>query len=269
MSRQPDNKPVVLITGGSSGIGKATAEALLARGCTVYTLSRRDGNVPGARHLTADVTDEAAVTAAVQTVADEAGRIDLLINNAGYGISGAVEFTDTAQAQALFDVNFFGVVRVTRAVLPLMRAQGGGRILNLSSVAAPMAIPFQTYYSASKAAVLTYSAALDNEVKPFGIRVCAVLPGDIATGFTAAREKSAQGDDVYGGRIERSVSRMEKDEQNGLSTAYAGNFLAKIALRKKVKPQVVMGGAYRLAVAAGRFLPCSLVSWILGKMYAA
>lgn len=269
MTRQSNTPPVILITGGSSGIGKATAQALLARGCTVYTLSRRDGNVPGVRHITADVTDEAAGQVAVRQVAEEAGRIDVLINNAGYGISGAVEFTDTLQAQRLFDVNFFGVVRVTRAVLPIMREQGGGRILNVSSVAAPMAIPFQTYYSASKAAVLTYSEALRNEVRPFGIRVGAVLPGDIRTGFTAAREKSAVGDDVYGGRIERSVSRMEKDEQNGLSTEYAGAFIAKMALRRRVKPQVVMGGLYRLAVIAGRLLPGSLVSWILGKMYAS
>ncbi|MBR3290467.1 MAG: SDR family NAD(P)-dependent oxidoreductase [Clostridia bacterium] len=269
MNRRSDKAPVVLITGGSSGIGKATAAALLARGCTVYTISRREAALPGVHHLIADVTDEVAVETVVKAVADEAGRIDILINNAGCGISGAVEFTDTEQAQRLFDVNFFGMVRVIRAALPVMREHGGGRIFNISSVAAPLAIPFQAYYSASKSAVLTYSAALDNEVKPFGIRVCAVLPGDIATGFTAAREKSVRGDDVYGGRIERSVGRMEKDEQSGLSTDYAGAFLAKIALRNKMKPQVVMGGLYRLAVIAGRLLPISLVNWILGKMYAS
>ena len=158
---------VVVITGGTSGIGLETAKALAAQGCTVYELSRRDrGAAPGIRHITADVTDEKQVNAAVAQIVNEAGRIDVLINNAGFGISGAIEFTDTAEAQRQFDVNFFGMVRMNHAVLPVMRAQGGGRIISMSSVAAPIAIPFQAYYSASKAAVRTYMLALASEVAP-------------------------------------------------------------------------------------------------------
>ena len=136
---------VVMITGGSSGIGLCTAAALRDRGCKVYELSRRDSEVTGITHIKCDVTDEAQIAAAVGQVMAESGKIDILINNAGFGISGAVEFTDTAEAQRLFDVNFFGMVRMNHAVLPLMRQQGGGRIVNLSSVAAPVPIPFQTY----------------------------------------------------------------------------------------------------------------------------
>ena len=152
------SETVVLLTGGSSGIGQCTARYLAEAGCRVYELSRRDSSQPGIIHLTCDVTREEQVQAAVKTVAEREGRIDIVVNNAGFGISGAVEFTQTADAQRLLDVNFFGMVRVNRAVLPYMREAGRGRIVNLSSVAAVAPIPFQTYYSASKAAVNAYTA---------------------------------------------------------------------------------------------------------------
>lgn len=205
---------VAIVTGGTSGIGKATALALKASGCTVYEFSRRAQGVEGLHHIAADVTSEDSVRAAVAQVMDAEGRIDILVNNAGFGISGAIEFTSTADAKSLFDVNFFGMVNMNRAVIPIMRQAGRGRIVNLSSVAAPVPIPFQAYYSATKASVNAYAMALANELRPFGITVCAVMPGDIHTGFTAARRKVSEGDDIYGGRISRSVARMEHDEQD-------------------------------------------------------
>lgn len=259
---------VVIITGGSSGIGLCTAAALRDRGCKVYELSRRDSEVTGITHIKCDVTDEAQIAAAVGQVMAENGRIDILINNAGFGISGAVEFTDTAEAQRLFDVNFFGMVRMNRAVLPLMRQQGGGRIVNLSSVAAPVPIPFQTYYSAGKAAVNSYTMALSNEVKPFGITVCAVMPGDIKTGFTAARQKSIVGDDIYGRRITRSVAGMEKDEQTGMDPAEAGAFIASVALKNSRKPLYTIGIAYKGAVFLTKILPARWLNALIGQLYA-
>ena len=259
---------IVMITGGSSGIGLCTAAALRDRGCKVYELSRRDSEVTGITHIKCDVTDEAQVAAAVGQVMAESGRIDILINNAGFGISGAVEFTDTAEAQRLFDVNFFGMVRMNRAVLPLMRRQGGGRIVNLSSVAAPVPIPFQTYYSAGKAAVNSYTMALSNEVKPFGISVCAVMPGDIKTGFTSARQKNIAGDDIYGGRITRSVAGMEKDEQTGMDPAKAGAFIASVALRNSRKPLYTIGFGYKCAVFLTKILPARWLNALIGQLYA-
>ena len=151
---------VAVITGGSSGIGLNAARALRDRGLNVYELSRRAENAePGVTHLQADVTDETQVNAAVAEILRREGRIDILINNAGFGISGAIEFTPPQEARRQFDVNFFGMVNMNRAVLPVMRQQGGGRIVNMSSVAAPIAIPFQAYYSASKAAVRSHSQA--------------------------------------------------------------------------------------------------------------
>ena len=259
---------VVIITGGSSGIGLCTAAALRDRGCKVYELSRRDSEVTGITHIKCDVTDEAQIAAAVGQVMAESGRIDILINNAGFGISGAVEFTDTTDVRRLFDVNFFGMVRMNRAVLPLMRRQGGGRIVNLSSVAAPVPIPFQTYYSAGKAAVNSYTMALSNEVKPFDISVCAVMPGDIKTGFTSARKKNIAGDDIYGGRITRSVAGMEKDEQTGMDPAKAGAFIASVALRNSRKPLYTIGFGYKCAVFLTKILPARWLNALIGQLYA-
>ena len=260
---------VAVVTGGTSGIGRATALVLKDAGYTVYELSRRAEGVEGLHHISADVTDQQAVNDAVAQIMAAEGHIDVLVNNAGFGISGAIEFTETAEAKALFDVNFFGMVNMNRAVLPIMRQQGGGRIVNMSSVAAPIAIPFQAYYSASKAAVRTYSLALASEVRPFGIEVCVIMPGDIATGFTAARRKSCDGDDVYHGRIARSVAVMEHDEQTGMSAEYAGQFVARRATQKRAKLICTMGHKYALFVFLMRILPTGLATRIVGKIYAS
>ena len=259
---------VALVTGGTSGIGLETAKALRDRGCAVYTLSRRPASIPGVVSLTADVTDECAVKEAVSSLFRDAGRIDILVNCAGFGISGAVEFTELSDAKKQFDVNFFGAVSVTKAVLPHMRRQKDGTIVNISSVAAPVAIPFQAFYSSAKAAMNAWSAALANEVRPFGIRVTAVQPGDIRTGFTAAREKSAVGDDVYEGRIARSVSKMERDEQNGMDPAKAGAYIANQALKRSVPPVSTIGFSYKAVCALARILPPSLFNRIVGELYA-
>ena len=234
----------------------------------MYEFSRRDADVPGVRHIRCDVSDEAQFAAAVKEVFKAEGRIDILVNNAGFGISGAAEFTDNAQAKKLLDVNLFGAVNGCKAVLPIMRAQGGGRIVNLSSVAAPCAIPFQVWYSVSKAAVSTYTAALANEVRPWGITLCAVMPGDIRTGFTAAREKSIAGDDVYGGRIAKSVAVMEHDEETGMDPVVAGRYIAKLALQKRVKPEYAVGAKYKFLAVLAKLLPCRLRNRIIGLLYA-
>ena len=260
---------VCIITGGTSGIGLATARAMHDAGYRVYELSRREAGTDCAVHIQADVTKEDTLRAAVDFVLAQEDHIDVVINNAGFGISGAVEFTDTADAIRQLDVNFFGMVRMNHVVLPILRKQGYGRIVNLSSVAGSIPIPFQTYYSAAKAATNSYTMALANELRPYGVTVCAVQPGDIKTGFTKAREKTVDGDDVYGGRIGRSVSRMEHDEQTGMPPEKAAAFLCRVALRCRTKPLYAIGPQYSAAVLLGRLLPCRLVSWIVSKLYAA
>ena len=259
---------VCVITGGTSGIGRCTAQAMLARGYTVYELSRRAEGVAGMQHIVADVTKEETLAAAVAQILQREDHIDVLINNAGFGISGAVEFTGTEEAQRQLDVNFFGMVRMNKAVIPHMRQAGRGRIVNLSSVAAPCPIPFQAYYSAGKAAVNAYTMALANELRPFGITVCAVQPGDIHTGFTAARVKTMEGDNVYGGRIGRSVQRMEHDEQNGMDPAKAGAFIARVAMKRRPKPIYTIRLDYQFFVFLTRILPGRTLNWLIGLLYA-
>jgi len=259
---------VVFITGGSSGIGKATADAMRNLGCTVYEGSRRDSLHEGITHLTLDVTDESSCTKAVREIISREGRIDILINCAGVGISGAIEFTEADDVRFQLDVNFMGTVNVTKAVLPYMREAKSGRIVCISSAAAEFPIPFQAYYSATKAAVNAYTCALANEVRPFGISVTSIQPGDIKTGFTSSRKKSAAGDDIYGGRISRSVAVMEHDEQNGIAPEKAAVMIAKIALKKRVKPVCTIGFGYQCLSFAGKILPKALVNRIIGMIYA-
>ena len=249
---------VVLLTGGSSGIGLATAKALAKAGCRVYEISRKPAEYPGIVHLTGDVTVEGSIRTAVEQVLSKEGRIDILVNNAGFGISGAVEFTEPEEAKRQLEVNFFGMVNVCHVVLPYMRKAGQGRIVNLSSVAAVVPIPFQTFYSASKAAINSYTMALGNEVRPFGISVCAVMPGDI----------QVRGDDVYGGRISRSVAKMEKDELTGMAPEAAGAYVAKIALRRNVKPLYAIRFDYKFYTILARILPVRAFSALIRVLYA-
>ena len=260
-------KRVCLITGGSSGIGKATAALLNQNGFTVYELSRNGADGDNIRHITADVTQPEQVQAAVAQVLAEQGQIDLLVNNAGFGISGAVEFTDPKDAFAQLKVNFFGALHCIQAVLPVMRAQKRGHIVNISSVAAPIAIPFQAFYSATKAATNSLTLALRNEVKPFSIRVCAILPGDVKTGFTAARQKSAAGAEVYGAALDHAVSVMEHDEQNGMPPVMVAKAVLRAANAKHPKAFSTVGFQYQVFVLLSKLLPASWTNALVGMIY--
>jgi NAD(P)-dependent dehydrogenase (short-subunit alcohol dehydrogenase family) len=185
---------VALVTGVSSGIGRATAAELAGRGFRVFgTVRAIAGAAPeGVELVSMDVRDDSSIARTVAEVLSRAGRLDALVNNAGISIVGAVEETDTVQAQALFDVNFFGAVRVTRAVLPTMRAQRRGRVVFVSSVAGFLPTPFMGFYGASKHALEGYSETLDHEVRTLGIRSLLVEPGFMKTriGDNSARAAS-------------------------------------------------------------------------------
>ena len=259
---------IAIVTGGTSGIGLATVQALTRAGVRVYAFSRHAVDRLSLNHIICDVSDERAVRGAVEQVLAREGRVDILVNCAGFGISGAFEFTDDADARRLMDVNLFGMNYAIQAVLPAMRRQRFGRIVNVSSVAAVAPIPFQSWYSISKAAVNALTLAVANEVRPFGIDVVAAMPGDIQTGFTAARKKSNLGDDVYAGRIERSVGKMERDEQTGMSAEFAGRQIARLALKRHPKPYTTLGVAYKGCAALVKFLPIRTIRWLLEKLYA-
>ncbi len=258
---------VAVVTGGSSGIGRAVAQLLAQQGEIVYELSRSGQSTETVRHIDADVTDPAQVEAAMAQIAQQQGRIDLLVNNAGMGISGAIEFTPAEHAHRIFEVNFFGTFNCCKAALPYLRKSSDPRIINMSSVAAPIAIPFQAFYSASKAAINSLTLALANEVRGFGVRVCAVMPGDAHTGFTAARQKTVAGAEIYGAEIERAVSAMEKDEQNGMSPEKVASVVLRAANAANPRPLYTAGGKYKFFVLLAKLLPVRALNWLVGKVY--
>ena len=258
---------IAIVTGASGGIGQATAQLLCQNGWRVYDFSRSGGEDSGQLcHIPCDVTQEAQVQQAFQTVFDREGRLDLLVNNAGFGISGAAEDTPLDKAKKQFDVNFFGCFVCCKAAIPYLRQTGGGRIINISSMAAVLSIPFQSFYSASKSAVNALTLALQNEVKPFGITVCALMPGDVKTGFTAAREKSSASDS-YKAVAQKSVSTMERDEQNGMAPQTLAKAVLRLAKQKHPKPLSTCGAQYRLFAVLQKVLPARLVNALVGKIY--
>jgi NAD(P)-dependent dehydrogenase (short-subunit alcohol dehydrogenase family) len=184
-----------------------------------------------------DVTDDNSVRAAVAAVLEDAGRIDIAVNCAGMGIAGPLEYVSDELTQLQFETNVFGTLRVARAVMGPMRDQGGGRIILFASVCAHISVPFQSDYCASKAAVLSYGRAINNEAKKYGIECCVIEPGDIKTGFTGARKKQPLGpDNIYADVCERAVAAMEVDEQNGPTPEKAIRSIIEKVLKKDRMP---------------------------------
>lgn len=256
----------LLITGGSSGIGLATVQLFLSKGWQVFELSRSGHSYASVRHITCDVSNELSVDAAVAQVMSCTDRLDVVISNAGFGISGPVEFTSIEEAQKQFDVNFFGAMRLVKAVLPILRRQCYGRLLFTSSVAADLSIPYQSFYSASKSALNAMALALANEVRAFGIQVSVLMPGDVATCFTEAREKNIKGADIYTG-VQSAVAAMERDERSGMQPEQMARSLYRMATCNSPKPIYIGGTTYGIFCLLNRLLPKRLVNWIVGKLY--
>lgn len=256
----------VVITGGSGGIGRAAAQKFAQEGYKVFELSRHGRSDNGITHITADVTDGKALREAFRQIEDLTDSLDLVICNAGFGISGAVEFTELESAKKQFDVNFFGAFLTAKYALPLLK-KGKGRILFISSAAAVFAIPFQSFYSASKAAVNMLSNAMRNELAPFGVSVCTLQLGDASTGFTDARERSFAGDEQYGGAVSRSLAVMEKDERTGMSPEKIARAMFKLANKKRIKSVYTVGGLYKVLCFLPRLLPGGFVNYLVGKLY--
>lgn len=244
---------VILITGASSGIGYDTAQTLARRGHRVYAAARRvelmeplkkDGIVP----LKMDVTDQQSMADGVQAVLDAEGRIDVLVNNAGYGYFGAVENVTDAEARRQVEVNVFGLAALCRLVLPIMRKQGSGRIINTSSIAGRIVLPFGGWYHVSKYSVEALSDAMRMEMKPFGIDVVMVEPGGIKTdwGIIAANHLA---DSSRGTAYEKSALA----EAEFLDTAYRGRFLSKPSVVTRAIRRAVESRRPRARYRVGRF----------------
>ncbi len=260
---------VIIITGASSGIGLAMAKRFQKAGDIVYGVSRhypKQGY--DFKYLLCDITDMEQIKVLVSKIKEEAGRVDILVNCAAMGISGAIEETPNEMYDMIFSTNVKSVFMLTKEMLPLLRESIDPRIINFSSVAGEISIPFQVFYSMTKASIEAFSYGLSLELRPELIQVTTVLPGDTKTGFTAAREKNPVVlGSVYEKRLEKSVAKMEHDEQTGVDPDYVAKIVERLARRKKMPVVRTVGIGYKILVFLNRILPRSMARWIVYLMY--
>ena len=260
-------RPVAIVTGASAGIGEATARALHAAGYRVFGTYRKPPATrsPGIEYLTCDVTSNESVEAAVGEVLSKAGRIDLLVNNAGVGLVAGAEESSLEQAKSLFDVNLFGVIRMTKAVLPAMRKQGAGRIVNISSVMGLIPAPFMALYAASKHAVEGYSESLDHEVRGSGVRVVLVEPAYTRTSFEGNVYQADQQLDVY----QSARTNAEGVLRDAMTTADTPELVASAVVKASTEAnphrRYAVGRMARQVSLLRRFVPPSAFDKSLRK----
>jgi NAD(P)-dependent dehydrogenase (short-subunit alcohol dehydrogenase family) len=265
-------KKVILITGISTGFGKQVAALLAAEGHTVYGTVRKDAEVnPSVTFLKMDLTDISSVKQAVQTVIRKEGKIDVLINNAGMHTGGPIETSPMEHIKLQMDTNFIGMVSLTKEVLPAMRKQGGGTIINFSSIGGLMGLPFQPFYSASKFAIEGFSEALRMEVNQFNIKVVLINPGDFHTNNSANRRgflAPTGTNDPYNEQFEKTLKIIEKDEANGWEPVVLARKIVKIAECKNPRQRYIIASfEQKLAVVLKYILPGKLFRTILQDHY--
>jgi short-subunit dehydrogenase len=264
-------RKVVLITGVSSGFGKETASLLAQNGHTVYGTVRKEADTnPIIKVLQMDLLNTDSITIAVQTILNLEGRIDVLINNAGMHTGGPIETLPMEFVKMQMDTNFLGLVHLTREVLPVMRKQGGGTIINFGSIGGIMGLPFQGFYSASKFAIEGFSEALRMEVKQFNINVIVINPGDFHTSNSANRRGFLANsvEDPYKKQFEKTLSIIENDEAKGWAPEILAKKVVKIVDCKKPKQRYVIASLeQKLAVVLKYILPGKLFGKILESHY--
>jgi NAD(P)-dependent dehydrogenase (short-subunit alcohol dehydrogenase family) len=270
---------VALVTGGSSGIGECTVRELLDAGFVVYTVARRVDRMQalaeaGAQVFAMDVTDDDSMVAGVQRIIDEQGRIDVLVNNAGYGSYGAVEDVPIEEARRQFEVNVFGLARLTQLVTPHMRAQGSGRIINLSSIGAKFYEPFGAWYHATKFAVEGLSDSLRMELKPFGVDVVLIEPGPILTEWNeiardSLLERSGHTDyGRYAKRAHRVLTEFDKPGRASTPEAVARK-IRKAATTRRPAARYPVGRGARIITSSRDHLPDRVFDQVVSRMYGS
>jgi len=261
------NRPVAIVTGASGGIGEATARALHAAGYRVFGTYRRPPATrsPGIEYLACDVTNDESVSTAVADVLAKAGRIDLLVNNAGVGLLGGAEESSLEQAKSLFEVNLFGLIRMTKAVLPTMRRQRAGRIVNISSVMGLIPAPFMALYSASKHAVEGYSESLDHEIRGSGVRVVLVEPAYTRTAFEGNVYQADQRLDVYQSARVNAEGVLREGMKTADTPELVASAVVKAATDAKPRSRYAAGRTARQVSLLRRFVPESAFDRSLRK----
>ncbi len=263
---------VVLVTGASSGIGQAVAEVLTKKGHTVFGTSRFAKNGEqrnGYTMVRMDVTNEDSVREAVQYIFSQTQRLDVLVNNAGLGLVGPVENISDKEAREIFDTNVFGVLNVCRACLPHLRTNGGGYIINITSMAAQIGLPFRGIYSASKFAVEGFTEALSMEVKQFGIKVCLIEPGDFKTNINTTRMVAAHVDrTAYNTQSDDVLHKVSEEVEHARTPEVIGDRIASIISMENPRLRFrVATPMQRFSLTLMRTLPSRFFESLVMKRY--
>ncbi|HSH72285.1 MAG TPA: oxidoreductase [Methylophilaceae bacterium] len=260
-------KKVVVVTGASSGIGFATAKMFADKGYEVYGLSRT--RIEGApfNQINVDVNDDASVTAAISEVIKSAEHIDILFNNAGFSLLGATEESSMKQIKSVFETNFFGAVRMVNAVLPIMRGQKSGLIINSSSVAGLVAAPYMAYYAASKHALEAYSESLDHEVRKLGIRSVLIEPGFMKTSLGAHQPVPDNPKSIYTSARKRIEGIVEKGISGSPDPIAVAKKVLCVSKTRCPKVRYTVGVDAKIFTNLRRFLPASLFDSMLRSVY--
>ncbi len=254
---------VVVITGGTSGIGKACEGIFEYQKDKVYVLGRTE--IDNKNYIKCDVTSEESVNNAFEKIFNTEKKIDILINSAGYGVSGAIELVEQGEAKKLFEVNFFGIINCYKAALKYM--EKGGKILNISSVCGLFALPFRGLYCASKSAVNMISYSMAMECRDSGIKICAICPGDTKTNFTKNRVKVFTTNNRYKDKIANAATHIDNKEESRMSAESVARKIFNVANKKHLKPMVIIGTKYKFLYFASRIFPLKWLNGVTGKKF--
>jgi NAD(P)-dependent dehydrogenase (short-subunit alcohol dehydrogenase family) len=263
-------RQVALVTGASAGIGKATAIALGAAGFQVIGTGRDTARLtapPGVTYLDLDVTSDESVASVVKKVIDQFGSIDVLVNNAGVGAIGAAEEFSVTQTQEVFDINVYGVMRMTKAVLPHMRAQRRGRIINVSSLSGFVPSPFMAVYTSTKHAVEGYSESLDHEVRDHGVRILLVQPGPINTPFGANAMQADTPLPLYASGRRTFDEVFAKESSGGDDPTVVAKVIVAVATDRNPKLRHTAGSAAARISMLRRVVPARTFDRVVRKFY--
>jgi NAD(P)-dependent dehydrogenase (short-subunit alcohol dehydrogenase family) len=266
-----NQQKVALVTGVSSGIGRAILGLLPRYGFRVFGTTRGNGeakrNPADLELVRLDVRDEESVLSCVRTVLDRAGRIDALVNNAGYTLIGSLEETNIDEAKQLFETNFFGVLRMTQAVMPFMRGQRSGRIVNIGSVVGFVPAPYQGIYSASKHALEGYSESLDHEIRQFGIRVSVIEPGFTRTNITQNSQLVGRPLEAYADGRNRVLSSTQENIAKGGAPSRVADVVLEALTSRSPRPRYPVGREAKFVSRLRKFGPSKLFDWGLRKQF--
>lgn len=254
---------IVVVTGGSSGVGYNLCKSFIAQGDKVINIARHSCDIQNVDNFACDLSNEENIVVVCEQIKQKYSHIDILINNAGFGLSGATELLPLHNIKNLFEVNFFAVVSLVQKFLPIINK--GGKIINISSVCAFYPVPFRGIYCASKSALNLMSYSLDMECRNFGVRVCAICPSEIKTNFTQNRVKVFDTNERYGTKIENAAKKIDSKNDKRASVEKVGKKIFRLINKKKIRPYYIIGFKFKLLHFIMRFLPYNMLHKVIYK----